>query len=96
MILIPLPWIEDLFSVNSSLIYGARNSYIYKLTIHEAIKTGVPLANMKTSTKSNQNKITKWVWHIYQRRTPSFTRSNKAFLDGSMGRYFFKNGSSAR
>ena len=32
VIFIPLPWIKDLLSVDSSFIYGPRNSYINKLT----------------------------------------------------------------
>lgn len=34
-----------------------------------------------------------WIirWSPYHKRTPSFAKSKRAFVEGSMGRYFFKN-----
>lgn len=92
VVFIPFPWVEYSLCVNSSFINCTRNSYIYQLT---ALKN-MALIYYTQVTLKQQLKQLKGTKNEYHRRTPSFTISKRSLEEGSIGRYFFKNSSSAR
>lgn len=93
MILISLPRIKLTLCIYCPLVYCTRDSYIDKLTVEYYRQINQKL---KSWTKMIKTKVVKWVRQKYQRSTPSLTRSNTALVSGSIGRYFFRKGSSSR